>query len=72
MSLWKYVWAWSLITKGLYHFDWNSNDSSWNTNNWSDTNINYVSDSKIWKLCASFNWTNSIINVADFDALSPS
>lgn len=41
-----------------YKFDWNSTDSAW-SNNWTDTNISYVSG-KISN-CASFNGTSSKI-----------
>lgn len=41
MSLGEYLGAGSGITKGLYHLNGNSNDSSGNGNNGSDTNISY-------------------------------
>ena len=59
--LWEYKWAWSGTTKGLYHLNWNANDSSWNWNDWTASNVSWVWG-KIWSWCASFNWTNSSIN----------
>lgn len=55
MSLWKYIGAGSTVTKWLYHFDGNSNDSSGNANNGTDTNISYID----WRIlqCASWNAT---------------
>jgi len=37
----QYLGAGSTITKGLWHFEGNSNDSSGNTNNGTDTDITY-------------------------------
>jgi len=54
-------------TKWYYKLNWNSTDSSWNWLNWTDTNISYVAG-KFWD-CASFNWTNSSISIANTIAL---
>lgn len=60
--LWEYLGAWSSTTKLLLHLNWNANDSSWNWNNWTPTNITWVG----WKIgswSASFNGSNSLINL---------
>jgi len=59
MSLWEYLWAGSWITKGLYHLNGNSTDSSWNGNNGTDTDVSYVA----WRFgqCASFNGSSAVI-----------
>lgn len=61
--MWEYLWAGSATTKWLYHLNWNSNDSSWNSYNWTDNNISYV-DGRFWQ-CASFNGSSSIINLSN-------
>lgn len=62
MSLWEYLWAWPATTKGLYHLNGNSTDSSGNGNNWTDTNVSYVAG-KFWQ-CASFNGSSSYITTS--------
>lgn len=52
MHFGEYLWAGSSITKGLYHLNWNANDSSGNSNNWTSTNVTWV-NGKFWQ-CASF------------------
>jgi hypothetical protein len=63
--IWQYNWwAW------LYHLDWNSNDSSWNWNNWTPLNVSWVWG-KVWSWSASFNWSNtSYINLWNPSALN--
>lgn len=67
MSLWEYLWAWSTKTVWLYHLNWNSNDSSWNSNNWTDTNISYVT----WKFWQSIFFDNTwdYVTIADHSSL---
>jgi len=55
MALWEYLWAWSSVTKWLYHLNGNANDSSGNWNNATSSSIVYV-DWKIWSKCA---WSTS-------------
>lgn len=57
-------------TKLLLDLEYNSNDRSWNSNNWTDTNITYV-DTLLGK-SASFNGSSSLISIADNNNLSPS
>jgi hypothetical protein len=69
MSLWEYLWAWSWTTNILYHFNWNSNDSSWNSNNWTATNISYVIDGLLGKCAYTTSWKiiiSSVPNLWDF------
>lgn len=56
--LWEYLGAGSSTTKWLYHFNWNADDSSWNWNNLTPTNITWVWWI-VWSGSASFNWSNS-------------
>ena len=58
MALWEYLWTWSWTTKGLYHLNWNANDSSWSWNNLTPSNISWVWW-KIWSWSARFNWSSS-------------
>ena len=61
MALWEYLWAGSDTTKLLCHLNWNANDSSWNGNNWTASNVSRVG----WKVgggAASFNGTSSYIS----------
>lgn len=63
MSLWEFLGWWSSITKGLYHLNGNGNDSSWNWNNWTATNVTWVA----WRngsWAASFNWSSSKITAS--------
>lgn len=69
--IWEYLWAWTAITKWLYHLNWGATDSSWNWNNWTPTDISWVLG-KIWSWCASFNGSTSIISITDSSTLSPS
>lgn len=58
MALWEYLWAWSDVTKWLYHLNWNANDDSWNGKNWTASNVSRVG----WKVgswAASFNGSSS-------------
>lgn len=71
MALWVYLWAWSGITKWLYHLDWNANDSSGNSANGTATNVTWQSW-KIWTNSALFNWTNSYIQCTDWYSWSGS
>jgi len=64
MALWNYLWAWSWITKWLYHLDWNANDSSGNGVNGTATNIIWTWWI-IWSWSASLTWTNSHIIIND-------
>lgn len=62
-SLWEYLGAWSSTTKLLLHLDWNANDSSWNWNNWTPTNITWVGG-KLGSWSTSFNrssWSNILL-----------
>jgi hypothetical protein len=63
----EYLSAGSGITKGLWHLNGNSNDSSGNGNNGTDTNITYVNGK--FGQCANFNGSSSGIytNDAGFD-----
>lgn len=64
MALWEYLWAWSDVTKWLYHLNWNANDDSWNGKNWTASNVSRVG----WKVgggAASFNGSSSYINLWD-------
>lgn len=60
MALWEYTWLGSGTTKWLYHLNGNSNDSSGNANNWTATNITWVSWIK-GSGAASFNGSSSVI-----------
>ena len=51
MALWTYLWAWSDVTKWLYHLDGSANDSSWNGNNGNPLNVSRV-DWKVGGGCA--------------------
>ena len=62
MALWEYLWSWSGITKWLYHLNWNANDSSWNGNHGTATNITWVGW-KLWSGAASFNGSSSVITL---------
>ena len=55
MALWEYLGAGSGVTKGLYHLNGNANDSSWNWNNGTATNVSWVAG-RLWSQCASFVW----------------
>jgi len=48
------VWEWLL--------DWNANDTSWNGNDWTATNVTYLPAEKgyVWEV-AEFNWSTSRI-----------
>lgn len=61
MALWAYLWAWSGITKWLYHLDWNGNDSSGNSANGTATNITWQWG-KVGSWSANYNWNTSYIN----------
>lgn len=63
MALWEYLGAWSWTTKGLYHLNWDSTDSSGNWYNWTDTDITYVLG-KLWSWAASWNWTSARILIS--------
>lgn len=60
MALGEYLWAGSWITRGLYHFDNNGNDSSGNSANLTTSNISYTKNT-LWGLwyCAILNGSNS-------------
>lgn len=59
----EYLWAWPSVTKGLYHLNWDANDSSGNGNNWTNTNITYgLAYGKFWQ-GALFNGSSSSIGV---------
>lgn len=60
--IWEYIGSWTWVTKCLYHLNWNANDSSWNWNNGTATNITRVWW-LIWNWCASFNGTSSLITI---------
>lgn len=68
MALWEFLWSWSWTTKWLYHLNWNANDSSWNWNNWTATNVSWVGG-RLWSGSASFNGSNSIIRIPDSNTL---
>jgi type II secretory pathway pseudopilin PulG len=54
----------------LWHLDWDANDSSLNSNNWT---INWTSVNELWKVWsgALFNWTSNDIIVTNNSALEP-
>lgn len=59
--MWKdYEWTPWENTLLWYQLNWNTNDSSWNWNNWTASNITWNSWWDWW--CAYFNW-NSYISV---------
>lgn len=60
MALWEYLGAGSWTTKLLLHLNGNANDSSWNSNNGTATNVSWVGG-KLWSGSASFNGTTSNI-----------
>lgn len=63
MSLWEYLWSWSTVTKWLRHLNGNSNDGSWNGNNWSDTSMTYgLNGGRFWQWW-TFNGSSSSINL---------
>jgi len=66
MSLWEYLWAGSGTTKGLYHYNGDNDDDSWNGNDWTPYNLSYVGG-KIWSWCASFNWINAYHSLWTWD-----
>lgn len=70
MTFWEYLWAGSWITKGLWHLNGNSNDSSGNGNNWTDTNVTYwLAYGKFWQ-GALFNGSSSKIDLPDWWTLN--
>lgn len=71
--LWEYLWAWSSITKWLYHLNWDAIDRSWNLFNWTPTNVTWAGW-RLWSWSASLNWSSSKIvmwNVNDITWLTP-
>jgi len=64
MSLGEYMGASLGITKGLWHLNGNSTDSSGNSNNGTDTNISYSLANGKFRQGALFNGTNSKIVVS--------
>jgi len=60
MALWEFLGSGSGVTKGLYHLNGDANDSSWNWNNGTATNVSYVAG-RLWSQCASFNGSSSKI-----------
>jgi len=65
MSLGEYLGAGSGITKGLYHLNGNSNDSSGNGNNGSDTNITYSLANGKFGQGAGFNGSSSKVTITN-------
>ena len=63
MSLGEFLGSWSGVTKGLYHLNGNANDSSWNWNNGTATNVSYVAG-RLWSQCGSFNGS-AYVNLSD-------
>jgi len=68
MALGEYLWAWSSITKWLYHLNWNSNDNSGNSNNGTSTNITWIGG-VLWSGKASLNSSNSYISIPNLWAI---
>lgn len=56
----QYLWAWSWVTKWLYHLNWNCSDDSWNGFDWTPTSITFV-DWRNGNSAASFNGSTSKI-----------
>lgn len=59
--IWQLISRWTATTKGLYHFDWGSTDSSGNSFNLTPSNVSFV----VWKNgsgSASFNGSSSFIS----------
>lgn len=67
MSYGEYLGAGSTITKGLWHLNGNSNDSSGNGKNGTDTNITYSLANGKFGQGAGFNGSSSKIVVASSD-----
>lgn len=60
--LWEYLGSWSSTTRALYKLNGNANDSSWNWNNGTATNITWVWWIS-WNGAASFNGSSSYITL---------
>jgi len=64
MTYGEYLGAWSAVTKGLYRFNGNANDSSWNTNTltptWTPTYVDWV----FWQ-GINFNGTSQYVRRSD-------
>ena len=61
MALWEYLGAGSGTTKWLYKLNGNANDSSWNWNNGTSTNVSWVAG-RLWSQCAQ-TWTSAYIAI---------
>jgi hypothetical protein len=63
LTFWEFLGSGAATTKGLYHLNWNSIDSSWNGNNWVDTNVSYsLANGKFWQ-GAWFNGSSSTMKI---------
>lgn len=67
----EYLSAGSGITKGLWHLNGNSNDSSGNGNNGTDSNITYGLAYGKFGQGAGFNGSSSKITIANHESLRP-
>jgi len=64
-TLGEYISAGSAITKGLWHLNGNSSDSSGNNNNGSDTSITYSLANGKFGQGAGFNGSTSLISMGN-------
>ena len=70
MTLGEYIGAGSDITKGLWHFNGDSNDSSGNSNNGTDTDITYGNDNGRFGQGGLFNGSSSRVYIGTPSSLN--